>query len=287
MKIELIKELVDEGIISPEYMEYIEQNGVKPPVQEDEVENGVSTPIKFDSEGSILVPPVKPKRPKTENWKRMTPKRVMILTNYRMKLAEYNSAKREYDSIAPPTTPKIELIREFLSRPRIERDMKVYEYPCGKWHKGLGTNLRVEIIDPEIIEANKAYMDELRAKQKPEPRDEEHLGSWMGKIPMPKFERRHYKRNRDVFGVLAQTEQMTLFSKRYVHIESSRVVTHEILESFKDAPDKELANEYLDALLRGSVPCLHGSVDIRAEYIMLTQPQRDEINRRLKVNGDW
>ena len=103
--------------------------------------------LKVDEHGQLVYAPLKPVKPDTSKWKRMTPKRQGILSEYRKELKEYLEAKKAYDEASYLYTGTTQDERLLNDTPRIieSDEVAVFEFPCGRWHKGYGGNQRREL----------------------------------------------------------------------------------------------------------------------------------------------
>ena len=230
--------------------------------------------LRVDEYGMIAMPPVKPTPIDTTNWKRMTPKRVEMLTNYRLELAEYETAMKKYLELPLLDDGRsVEEHRsEFLRKNKVPHGMNhrtYYDFMNGVfdpeipvlryWVRGYGEVCVLEF--PRFHSSKYAWFHQ----PKRDDTEESTLSEWMGELPEINHVSRGYKRNRDINEVLTRTDQLSLFNCR-TKDSGIRIVDYGLLESFGTKPNKYLANAYLDYLLRGTP---------------LTDWQKFQINKRM------
>ena len=79
--------------------------------------------LKYNETGAIVHPPVMPEAPDVSKWKRITPKRQLILSQYRQDMREYVKAKDEWDALPVSNTTKMETVIDgYRQRGRIIRE---------------------------------------------------------------------------------------------------------------------------------------------------------------------
>ena len=249
--------------------------------------------------GQIVQAPLPPEKPDRSKWKRMTPKRVEILAEYRMAKAKYDKEMEEWLKL--PFLDEGRTREEFIhdqivflrNKPSIDYginkesyyaylngtftyEIPTFAFPCGKWDKRLGTNLRVEM--PEwAVEHHK-----MEIVYHEDPTD---LGMWLDDLIDPVWRREEYERERTEYRqsrskfrkAIDTTVQLDLFSNNY------RDITKDVLHTFETDPNKELAMKYVLALVDKYRPCIHGTVNIPSIYILLNASERDEIDRRAEM----
>lgn len=231
--------------------------------------------LKVNEYGQIVHPPFKPEKPDTSKWKRMTPKREGILAEYREAKAKYDHDMVEWLKLPYlyDGTTKDERILEDTPRIIESNEVAVFEFPCGKWHKGFGGNQRRE-LPYDMVEHHQMEIKEFEE------------GNWTTALIDQKWlaqeraqMRKEYRYGRQkFFRKYDTTVQLTLFNP------GVRQVEEDVIRAFEDNPN--LGFEYLKATIDGYRPCIHGSVNIKSEYILLTPSQREEINRRLAIGDD-
>lgn len=268
-------------------------NIYEPPVQKTPRWVGELRVNKFSE---IVHPPIEPEKPDTSNWKRITPKRQGILAQYRVDKAQYDIDMAEWlqlpllDDGRTVLEHRLEFLR---NKPSIdyginkesyyaylngtfEYEIPTFAYPCGKWDKRLGTNLRVEM--PEwAVEHHK-----MEIVYHEDPTD---LGMWLDDLIDPVWRREEYERERTEYRQSRSkfrkardtTVQLDLFSNNY------RDITKDVLHTFETDPNKELAMKYVLALVDKYRPYIYGTVNIPSIYILLNASERDEIDRRAEM----
>lgn len=215
--------------------------------------------LKYNEVGAIVHPPMMPEAPDMSKWKRITPKRQLILSQYRQDMREYVRAKDEWDALPVSNTTKMETVIDgYRQRGRIIREdggiilldtvtedsEAIFEYPCGKWIRGQGNMRRerpyyaVEHHEMEILEVR-----------------EEIQTGFTGNASQP---RRRYKKNRDLdkdteYDTDIETgeqRQQTLFNCK-TSDKGSRIVDYEYIHRFEAKPNVFLSRMYLDYVLNG------------------------------------
>lgn len=218
--------------------------------------------------GQIVQAPLPPEKPDRSKWKRMTPKRVEILAEYRMAKSEYDKEMEAWLQL--PFLDEGRTREEFIhdqivflrNKPGIdyginkesyyaylngtfEYEIPTFAFPCGKWDKRVGTNLRVEM--PEwAVEHHEMEILEVR---------KEIQTGFTGNASQP---RRGYKRNRDLdkdteYDTDIETgeqRQQTLFNCK-TSDKGSRIVDYEYIHRFEAKPNVFLSRMYLDYILNG------------------------------------
>ena len=215
--------------------------------------------LKYNETGAIVHPPLMPEAPDMSKWKRITPKRQLILSQYRQDMRDYVKAKDEWDALPVTNTTKMETVIDgYRQRGRIIREdggiilldtvtkdsEAIFEYPCGKWVRGQGNMRRerpyyaVEHHEMEILEVR-----------------EEIQTGFTGNASQP---RRRYKKNRDLdkdteYDTDIETgeqRQQTLFNCK-TSDKGSRIVDYEYIHRFEAKPNVFLSRMYLDYILNG------------------------------------
>lgn len=257
-----VKKLYEMGIVTPQTKFYLEKKNEKPPIKVITVEQEPRKPLEFvgtlrvNEFGDVVHPPVKPEEPDTKNWKRMTARRQMILSQYRKDLADYEVAMTRWLELTP--------INDAEPHPPIivkSDEVAVFEYPCGRWHSGFGGNQRRE-LPYDAVEHHQMEILEVR---------EEIQTGFVGNAS---HERRRYKRNRDLdmnteYDTDIETgeqRQQTLFNCRTAD-KGRRIVDYEVVDRFEEKPNAYLGRAYLDYILNG---------------VPLTDWQRFQINKRIR-----
>lgn len=238
-----VKKLYEMGIITPQTLFYLAKKNEKPPVKAMTVEQEPRTPLEFigtlrvNEFGDIVRPPMEPEEPDTSNWKRMTAKRQMILSQYRKDLADYEVAMAKWLELTPindaePHPPKI-----------IHSDeVAVFEFPCGKWVRGQG-NIRRE-LPSDVVEHHEMEVIEFQPGE-----------WWIQQLfgGNASNDRRRYKRNRDLdmdteYDTDIQTgeqRQLTLFNCP-TSAPRIRNVNEGIIQSFVDKPNNYLSKAFME-----------------------------------------
>lgn len=215
--------------------------------------------LKYSETGAIVHPPVMPEAPDVSKWKRITPKRQLILAQYRQDMREYVKAKDEWDALPVDNTTKTEAIIDgYRERGRLIRgdggiilldtapkdSEAIFEYPCGRWIKGQG-NMRRE-RPYHAVEHHEMEILEVR---------EEIQTGFTGNASQS---RRGYKKNRDLdkdteYDTDIETgeqRQQTLFNCK-TSDKGSRIVDYEYIHRFEAKPNVFLSRMYLDYILNG------------------------------------
>lgn len=223
--------------------------------------------LRVNEFGEIVHPPIEPEEPDTSKWKRMTPKRVEMLTNYRMALAEYKTAMKEWlelplldDGSKTTIEHRIEFLRNRPPKYGInhrayydyiqgvfEYKVPVLSYYVRKYGEVRVTAFPVRHTELEIVDCdpNNNYWVQ------------------MGFEGSASNERRHYKRNRsipkedwaDTDLETGEQLQRTLFDFTEVRGYNPNpriVVSYDLFESFETKPNSYLSKAYLDYLLNGT-----------------------------------
>ena len=236
--------------------------------------------LKYNENGASVHPPVMPEAPDVSKWKRITPKRQLILSQYRQDMREYVKAKDEWDALPVSNTTKMETVIDgYRQRGRIIREdggiilldtatkdsEAIFEYPCGRWIKGQGNMRRERPF--HAVEHHEMEILEVR---------EEIQTGFTGNASQP---RRKYKRNRDLdmnteYDTDIETgeqRQKTLFNCNTTS-RPRRIVDDEVIDRFEEKPNAYLGRAYLDYILNG---------------MPLTSWQKFQINKRIRKNGGY
>ena len=277
-----VKKLYEMGIVTPQTLYYLAQQNKTEPSQVYMVEQEPRKPLEFvgtlrvNEYGDIVHPPKRPEPPEEidqSNWKRITPKRREMLAQYRRDLEFYEVAMVEYHiamekwmeltplKYAPPHEPVIVP----------QKGIAVFQFPCGKWHKGFGGNYRRELpydaVEHHTMEVKEFEEGNWVTLENYDPvwRAEEHarMRTW-------------YRQHRqEVFRATDTTTQLTLDFKGF------RSIDGDILHTFTDNP--ELGFKFLSASMEDSVPCIHGSVNIPPICFHLTKEELEDVYRRTQM----
>lgn len=235
-----VKKLHEMGIVTPQTKFYLAKLNEKAPIKVFTVEQEprkklemVGT-LRVNEFGDIVHPPVKPEEPDTSNWKRMTAKRQMILSQYRKDLADYEEAMAKWLELTPinDAEPHPPIIVESTG-------IAVLTY----FARGFG---EVNVCSRPVTHTELEIL---------EVREEIQTG-FNGNASQP---RRRYKRNRDLdmnteYDTDLETgekRQQTLFNCRTAD-EGTRIVDSEFIERFEAKPNAFLGRMYLDYILNGT-----------------------------------
>ena len=235
--------------------DYCEMKAHKPPTDSSDLR------LRVNEYGEIVHPPVAPEKPKTENWKRMTPKRQDILAQYRKDLADYEVAKAKWLELPFLNDGKTveEHRAEFLrNRPTKHgvnhrayydyiQGVFEYEVPVLSYYvKGYG-EVRVTAFPVTKTEIEFTECDPTN-----------NYWTQLGFKGNASRERRNYKRNRDLdmdteYDTDIETgekRQLTLFNCNTS--DARKLPDLNVLESFEAKPNKYLAEAYLEYILNGT-----------------------------------
>lgn len=213
--------------------------------------------LKYNETGAIVHPPLMPEAPDMSKWKRITPKRQLILSQYRQDMRDYVKAKDEWDALPVTNTTKMETVIDgYRQRGRIIREdggiilldtvtkdsEAIFEYPCGKWVRGQG-NIRRE-LPSDAVEHHEMEVIEFQPGE-----------WWIQQLfgGNASNERRRYKRNRDLdmdteYDTDIQTgeqRQLTLFNCP-TSAPRIRNVNEGIIQSFVDKPNNYLSKAFME-----------------------------------------
>jgi hypothetical protein len=224
----------------------------------------VGSVLRVNEYGNIVHPPSEPEKPKTENWKRMTPKRREILHQYKMDKEEYDIAMAEWMQLPLLDEGRSheehidDLIHALRTKPTFHgiTYRKYYDYLNGVfdpqpvvltyWVKKFGEvrfcSRAVTHTELEVVECDPAN----------------NYWTQQGFEGNASQERRRYKRNRDLDMDTeydtdiesGERRQQTLFNCR-TSDKGSRIVDYEYIHRFEAKPNVFLSKMYLDYILNG------------------------------------
>ena len=228
--------------------------------------------LRVNEHGDLVYPPVAPKKPKTDNWKRMTPKRQGILAQYRADKAQYIKEMGEWLELPLLNDGESSFEKRFNAlkeRPPLE-ETGVFEYPCGRWHRGFGGNERRELpyhlVEHHQMEIVEPVEGESWLKQ--------DILDIAYRKAMVKQRLKEKRQSRSKFKKSQEdsTVQVTLTGNCF----NEREVTGDMLHNFTG--DAELMWKFFINSFK-VIGCIHGSVDIINSCFVLTKEELDEVYR--------